>query len=74
MWKVIENPMDIKNYPVGAKVRVNGIETEISYHYSNSDCGFKTIKPIFPWDVNCGDGLFGNVDWGGKNTIEVWEE
>lgn len=75
MWKTITDKTEIKNYPLGTKVRVNGIETEIIKHYEVDDFGFHTEHRLFHWDKHCKEGLFANPDWeDSSNTVEVWQE
>lgn len=57
-WVEITHPSDIKKYPVGTKVKVSGVVTEITKHYGTDDNGFNT-KNTLP----DGDNIFGHSQW-----------
>ena len=63
-WRVIKKE-EIKNYPVGTKVRIDGQEDEIVRHYPSNDDPAFDIKD---WD----GGVFCNNDWN-HHTVEVQE-
>lgn len=84
MYVVIIDPNRIKEFPVGTRVRVNGIETEITYHFpdiikfgvTELDTGFETLEPLDDSDRNFdGNGLFASGEWDlPNNRVEVWIE
>lgn len=46
MWKQITKEQ-IKDYPVGTKVRINGQETCIEKHEGGCSCGFHTADAVY---------------------------
>jgi len=45
MWKKIRDFKEIKEIPVGTKIRINGEENVLTAHYGKSDYGFDVEKP-----------------------------
>lgn len=71
MWKQI-NKEQIKDYPVGTKVRIDGKqETEISKHYGEGDYGFN-VTDSFP-DCMYYHNTFANSYWS-FYSVEIWVE
>jgi hypothetical protein len=74
MWKKITKDQ-IKDYPAGTKVRINGQETCIEKHEGGCSCGFHTADAVYHagvWDSKY--FMFSHRDWGRGYTVEVWEE
>lgn len=66
MWVKISKEQ-IKDYPVGTKVRVNGVdEAVITFHWPELDYGFNVDPPVAPWGIN----IFSNSEWE-NHTVEV---
>lgn len=72
MWKQITKDQ-IKDYPVGTKVRIDGQETCIRAH--GLDVGFYTTDLVYYSDILEEDSyVFSHKDWDRGFTVEVWEE
>lgn len=72
MWRVISEREEIKNYPAGTKVSIDGQESIIKNHYDLDDLGFDLE------DVVCKPGgrksyVFTHSDWN-RCLVEVWIE
>lgn len=61
-WVKITEPSDIKKYPVGTPVRVNGVETEIVTECFESSRHFSVKDPFIDSDGNQ-SRLFALFDW-----------
>lgn len=70
-WVEITNPSDIKKYPVGTKIKINGKENEIKGHYDGGDDGFDVELPL---DDNEWRTTFGNCSWYQGYKVEVFVE
>lgn len=68
VWVEITNPSDIKKYPVGTKMRINGVENELIGHYGDVDNGFDMEDPVNGAVVY---ETFAHDDWG-YCTVEVF--
>lgn len=68
MWKKIENYRDIKNIPVGTKIRVDGQETTLTHHWIEPDYGIG----IDNTDIRYSGIIPNELIRGGKYTIEHW--
>lgn len=67
-WVEIKNPSDIKKYPVGTKIKIEGVEKELVGHYPDeNDLGFKYSAFECDYDVLC------NADWN-YYKVEVFVE
>jgi len=62
MWKKIKNFKEIKKVPVGTKIRINGEENILQFHYDPDDYGFDTNLHTIP----------NNIVKGGSLDIEYW--
>lgn len=59
---------DIKDVPIGARIRINGIENVLTYHYpSPDDYGFNTDKNI----AGGNHDTFGGSRWNRDYIVEV---
>lgn len=75
MWKQIGLPSDIKNYPVGTRVKVNGLESTIKAQAVEGDVGFYTNDSICPDTYGIHRlKVFGSDAWGEGYIVEVWDE
>lgn len=65
-WITITNPSDIKNVPVGSKIRIDGVENVLTYHYPAGDNGFdgECDMPWGDWKV------FGKSRWVEGHVVE----
>lgn len=71
MWKQISKE-EIKNVQIGTRVRVNGIETTLTDHYSERDYGFDVeYQPGLDYLTAC---IFHHGLWDQNNIVEVFEE
>lgn len=74
-WKTITNPSEIKQYPVGTKVRINGQETKISGHFKYlDDYRFYTENDTTHFWCNWEDNgnVFAACSWEDeRNSVEV---